>query len=336
MKHAWLPTYFGPRSVILIDDDASFLESTAIGLLQHNINSKTFTDPRQALQHIEVKYNPNSLARGCLSTLDKNAIEGEEPGDFAIKVDTRKLKQILSDSNRFDDFNVVVVDYAMHGSNGLEFAQAIRKSGINVKIIMLTGQANAQIGIEGLTSGVLDHFLMKNEVNILDQLAKSINQLSLQSFQEHSLTLNTLLSTQDAYALNDSACTEFFYSTCKANNITEYCLLDKDSTFLLLDLKGKPYLLSFFNAHELEEQYSALADEPEVTEHVKNHLNQKSHTLCFSPYRTQYPEFSTWDNYLFPLQEISDDLYAMLVKDMTPFAQDIGNIANYYDYLSEL
>lgn len=69
-----------------------------------------------------------------------------------------------------EDYDAIVVDLAMPGINGLETLKRIKADNPNAEIIMLTGQASVQSGVEAMKLGAGD-FLQK-PVELSELLSK--------------------------------------------------------------------------------------------------------------------------------------------------------------------
>lgn len=69
-------------------------------------------------------------------------------------------------------FDVAVVDLIMPGMDGLELAQALRRTAGQPEVIVLTGHADLQTAIAGLRQGLFD-YLQKHALNPA-QLRKAV------------------------------------------------------------------------------------------------------------------------------------------------------------------
>lgn len=83
------------------------------------------------------------------------------------RLETRGLKVVAATSGEkalglVDDqsFDVAVVDLAMPGIDGIETLKQIKAKRPDIEVIMLTGQATVQSGIEAMKHGAID-FLEK-------------------------------------------------------------------------------------------------------------------------------------------------------------------------------
>jgi signal transduction histidine kinase len=68
------------------------------------------------------------------------------------------------DAVRSQAYDVCLVDYQMGQENGLEFVRRVKADGIEVPLILLTGQGDRRIDLEAMTLGAAD-YLNKGELN---------------------------------------------------------------------------------------------------------------------------------------------------------------------------
>jgi signal transduction histidine kinase len=78
-----------------------------------------------------------------------NIIEIMPRGEEAIKI-------LKADQNRYD---VLIVDYKLPGLDGIEFIRILKEEGIDLPIVMLTGQGSEQIAVEALKLGAVDYLV---------------------------------------------------------------------------------------------------------------------------------------------------------------------------------
>ncbi len=71
------------------------------------------------------------------------------------------------------DFDVVILDVKMPGMDGIETLREIKKKRPLVEVIMLTGHASVESGIQGMQLGAFD-YLMKPVA--LDELLAKVRQ----------------------------------------------------------------------------------------------------------------------------------------------------------------
>ncbi|MBM4288777.1 MAG: response regulator [Deltaproteobacteria bacterium] len=71
------------------------------------------------------------------------------------------------------DVDVIVLDVKMPGMDGIETLRAIKKKKARVEVIMLTGHASVESGIQGMQLGAFD-YVMKPVA--LDELLEKVRQ----------------------------------------------------------------------------------------------------------------------------------------------------------------
>lgn len=106
------------------------------------------------------------------------------------RLETRGLKVVAVTSGeeaitRTDDQNidVAVVDLAMPGIDGIETLKQIKAKRPDIEVIILTGQATVQIGIEAMKHGAIDFLEKPVDLGVLMEkirLAKKFRMLSLE------------------------------------------------------------------------------------------------------------------------------------------------------------
>ncbi|MBC8209282.1 MAG: response regulator [Desulfobulbaceae bacterium] len=74
-------------------------------------------------------------------------------------------------------FDAIVLDLQMPGMNGLEALEAIKKKNPNLQVILLTGQATVEKGIQAMKLGAMD--LLEKPADI-DTLTEKIKKASAQ------------------------------------------------------------------------------------------------------------------------------------------------------------
>jgi len=65
------------------------------------------------------------------------------------------------------DFDVVLLDVLMPGMNGIETLKEIKKIKPRTEVIMLTGHASVEVGIEGMKAGAFNYIMKPFDPNEL-------------------------------------------------------------------------------------------------------------------------------------------------------------------------
>jgi len=68
-----------------------------------------------------------------------------------------------------NDFDLVLLDVIMPGPNGLEVLQEIKRRKPNTEVIMLTGNASVNTGVEGMRLGAFDYLLKPLDLKALTE-----------------------------------------------------------------------------------------------------------------------------------------------------------------------
>jgi DNA-binding NtrC family response regulator len=68
---------------------------------------------------------------------------------------------------RENDFDVVLLDVLMPGMNGIDTLKEIKKIKPRTEIIMLTGHASVEVGIEGMKAGAFNYIMKPFDPNEL-------------------------------------------------------------------------------------------------------------------------------------------------------------------------
>ena len=65
------------------------------------------------------------------------------------------------------DFDVILLDVLMPGMNGIETLKEIKKIKPRTEVIMLTGHASVEVGIEGMKAGAFNYIMKPFDPNEL-------------------------------------------------------------------------------------------------------------------------------------------------------------------------
>jgi two-component system, OmpR family, response regulator len=76
-----------------------------------------------------------------------------------------------------EDFEVVVLDVKMPGKNGIETLQEMKKLKPQAQIILLTGHASVEAGIQGMRLGAFDYIIKPVPLDeLLDKLQQAFER----------------------------------------------------------------------------------------------------------------------------------------------------------------
>jgi len=71
-----------------------------------------------------------------------------------------------------DDYDAIVLDLQMPDMNGIEMLKVIRKNHPDMQVILLTGQATLEAGIEAMKLGAMDFMEKPADINALTEKIK--------------------------------------------------------------------------------------------------------------------------------------------------------------------
>ena len=96
-------------------------------------------------------------------------IEGANSGSKALEILTEK------------DFDVVVLDVKMPGMDGIETLREIKLKKPLVEVIMLTGHASVESGIQGMQLGAFDYVMKPVALDdLMDKVRQAYERRSVQ------------------------------------------------------------------------------------------------------------------------------------------------------------
>jgi two-component system, OmpR family, response regulator len=95
----------------------------------------------------------------------KVPVTGAAGGDEALSL----LKE--------QDFDVVVLDVKMPGKDGIEILQEMKKLKPHIEIILLTGHASVESGIQGMRLGAFDYIIKPTPLDeLLDKMQQAFDR----------------------------------------------------------------------------------------------------------------------------------------------------------------
>jgi len=109
------------------------------------------------------------------------------------RLETRGLKVVAVTSGEKavamahdQNFDVAVVDLAMPGIDGIETLKQIKARRPDMEVIMLTGQATVQSGIEAMKHGASDFLEKPVDLNVLMEKIQAAKQVRTDALRKKS------------------------------------------------------------------------------------------------------------------------------------------------------
>jgi CheY-like chemotaxis protein len=226
--------YEHPTTIVLVDDDAVFLNNFSLALHRLGL-MKTFTSTAEAMANINAQ-----LAKLY---------------DF---IPTRVLPRI-NEPKRFDLFSVLVADYEIDSMSGLELCETI--SGSPIGRILLTGKVDERFAVRAFNDNVIDRYVRKDDPDMIDTIKKYTEELKHEFFLRTASLVNEPLPHEQARFLVDPVFCDDFERRRQENGIIEYYLSFSFPGYLMLDADGDVLVFAVLTERQLAEHVEAAENE---------------------------------------------------------------------------
>lgn len=280
--------FYYQLKILFIDDDKDLLDTFLLLFPAAQIT----TSPLDAIEII----NKHRYIENFIHDLSFNSeIDINDENSLSIvKFTLNNLIAISSSIEKYHVPTIIVVDYSMPEMNGLEFCNKINNS-LAMKIL-LTGKYDISNAIKALNSNLIDCYIRKGQPDTNDELQYYIKYLNLIYFEkitEHILPAKTNLSF-----LYDQNYADLFNSTINRLNISEYYLISRTGTYLMINQECK-YILITFNNQDLNEFYNMYNEIPELRS--INYCSQNKNLIPFFgiDVKPETIETAEWGKYFY-------------------------------------
>ncbi|WP_032112898.1 response regulator [Candidatus Paracaedibacter symbiosus] len=237
----FIPAFYFPTTVHLVDDEYEFLKEMKWTLDPSVATYNIFPDPQVVLEHIGAQQGEGTYINQWLK-------EGEMGSIVAQVYDL--YKQIYS-LQRFSQVSTVVVDYDMPLMNGLELCEKITSP--HIQKILLTGAADDNLAIHAFNKGLIHGFIRKHDPNVIQLLEEFIKKGQQQFFQSLTKTYMTAVTMdrENTFLLQPEF-VKLFERLVRENKVTEYYLKDHTGQFIFLNEKGEMGALFVYQAEVVD------------------------------------------------------------------------------------
>ena len=328
-----IPTCYFPSTALFLDDSHDFLLNFVLQL-DEGIAYRIFDTPSKALDYIQRKRCELDLVNQlCLS--ESSDIKNSPLTKRTIELDLAAIHAEVYNPHRFSEVSVVVVDYAMPGMDGLEFCRRIEND--NIKKILLTGQADEKLAIAAFNEGLIHRYIKKSDIDVAEQITRSIYELQAQYFQAMSDIIIRMLSVNYPSCLQDKIFSRFFRALCTENNIVEYYLIDHSGSFMMLDDDANVSLLVVKNAEDIRSHYDLAHTHGTDPDLLYQLAKGEMIPAVWQNHDSPMP-FNEWVHALVPAQQCValQTYYCAYLKEKIPFDIRQRKILSYHRYLEEL
>lgn len=237
MKRYEIPICYFPTTVLLVDDDRTFLSSLQGRLQADKFFPKFYYSGTQALSFLQNEYKSNFSAQRFL-----NRPEEKELDHRSIDVNVPAIREAMYNPDRFPEIAVLVLDHDMPDKTGIDLCRELK--GKPFKKLILTGKVDEKIAIQAFNEGIIDKFIRKDTPGDFYKLLNdSIVELQLQYFQDMStVVIDSLIQTEHpSYTpLEEPGFIELFNQICREHDAVEYYMVDSYGSYVFLDFEGNP------------------------------------------------------------------------------------------------
>lgn len=290
--------FFYPTTVLMLDDNASFLKSVIAILDDSRFHYKPFDSPHFALDFL------NNLYKSPIKTQQYIRPYGETI--------TVSVLPIIYNFSRFISIATLLTDYEMPGINGVEFCDAIKPQQ-RIDCIMLTGVATSALANRAMDGKIISHFVKKNDVNFAQNVMKIISDSQIEFFKKATKELKDLCqSLKINLFINEPVYKQFFNEQILSQNFSEYYLLDECGSYLIVK-KDKSFSAVFvWNKNESDKIFNTFKGKYELS--VLNKIVSGENIICF-PYKNGTVESFDISVFIKPAKKYNDEISYVYVED---------------------
>ena len=321
------PLWYHPTRVLLVDDDKKVLKSLG-KQIDRCFPFLAYTNPEKALECLKKHTLPlKKLSEEIISDIDPS--EAKHLCTENVAVDFSPLHTSLDKPGRFDEFVTVVVDKVMEEMDGLDFCRAVRRSGLPVKLILLTGNVGANEAVAAFNDHIIDAFIEKTDVNMIEQINHQLHTLAFQAFCDSSTKLLGLILNKFPL-LNNKKFADFLKKVCQENNVAEYYLLDSSCSYLLVTGDGQKKILLIKSANDFKNAYDLAVNDKANNMQLLEALEKKK----------AFPFTRTQSYFTFDVDKWQDVMVATKKQEDLDFYYAIADLpekaSSFNHYVSEI
>ncbi len=298
--------FFHPLKFVFLDDNLSFLHALELEF-GDQINMLTFTNPDEALTAIN--------SSGSISTQSTfkfiNNINADTSSDHSLGFEITNMLHVIYDKSRFARVGVVIVDYEMPNTNGVEFCQSLKDK--NLFKIMLTAEADKDTAINAFNTGAIDKFILKTSPHLYQELISAMNELTQRYFKELSRPIIDSYGNFIKPLFDNQLYQQLFNQLLLTTEAVEYYLVDNYGSFLFLDKNANPTWLMVRHTNELNEQLKLLQGY-EIPNQLLSAIAQKEKILFLLSEDDYKKPAEEWVHYIFESTALDNDYYYSIVK----------------------
>ncbi|MGH7249970.1 MAG: hypothetical protein ACREGC_03265 [Minisyncoccia bacterium] len=232
------PVCLFPTTTVLLDDDREFLHSLDKCLKNRHTRIKAFDNPSAANSFLRNSRDSVEIDESWLNVV---------PSDYcyenmAVEIQFSKILELSSNPRRFDQITCIVIDYRLPNIDGLQFLKELPF--IRAKKILLTAHADADIAVNAINDGLIDHYVQKHDPHMASKLQGLLAKIQLSYFENLGslVARSLLLARQEDDELRTAYC-GLIGNILSKNKIREYYLADPNGSYTFFGEQGQLDLL---------------------------------------------------------------------------------------------
>ncbi len=334
MRSTGIPIYSYPTTAILVDDSTAFLTNFSLQL-DNQLALRLFSFPHDALACIKNSEDSSHLSERSFDFSQE--LGGNPITNQTVTLNLATVQDEVYNPKRFSEISVVVVDYDMPGMTGIDLCRKLANKPI--KKILLTDKGHEKIVIAAFNEGIIDHFIQKQDKNVVSLIDETIKKMQKKYFLCMSKDMRAVLAQEAPSFISDPLFCEFFDQLCVENDIVEYYLTELTGSFLLIDSHAQSSLLIVKCYEDLNIHYEFAQDNgaPEsVLEDIRS-----GNKIPFAWKADDYFKLHSaeeWKDHVYPAEEIQgkEIYYYSFIKDPETAMIDPRRIYSYQQYLEQL
>ncbi|MEY1661091.1 response regulator [Isoalcanivorax beigongshangi] len=301
MSSPRIQPYFHPTTVLMVDDNQRFLDNFSL-LLDERLACRFFTSASEALQLINAQARATTLDQRCCRYLRQQEAAA---GERTLRLDLTLIEREISNTQRFADISVVVVDYDMPEMNGLAFCQQLKHP--RVKKVLLTGVADEKLAVDAFNAGTIHHFLTKQDPDLTGKLNRTLEGLQQRYFSDVSTLLQTTLALDPPDFLHDSRFIDYFHRLLRQHDIVEYYYVEDPDGFLLVSTDGQLQRLLVSSEQSLQRALFSLRSLAPPTDVLKQLSGGKALPWLWATPEEFGDEHFDWREFVHPATRVAGE-----------------------------
>lgn len=286
--HQTIPLIYFPTKVMVIDDDPIFLMGLTYILPKEYL--LTYTNIQEGLDYLDL----NSIK---YENVDSYLMEASfvnddfEPLDVIHNIETIFKKLCNPTAN---DVSVILIDYNLHETNGLEICKKIND--IPIKKILMTGGMEQGLALKAFNDGYIDFYISKNEQNLKMEIISAINKLKITFFQDYNKRIGIIRDIDDSAEYS-----KIFNLFLTEKNIVSYYAIDTFGSYQCFNFEGKPYQFMCWSDEQLNELLM-IGENCQANSNIIEKLKNKEYGVFLSTEADKLKSVCFWEEHMYPIK----------------------------------